>query len=131
MAQARHVLVTDASPLLKDAHLVAGLDVGWLGVATSSDIMDLAGITDARVASLPGGHTTKKIPNSWFDFHKPDALVLLTAPGETLAPIWWQTRFARGVENRTSKLDYWRDCAVRGRVSLRHTRQFYVIVRCQ
>ena len=128
---ARQSLIRDASPLLQDAHLVAGLDIGWLGVATSSDIMDLAGITDPRVASLPGGHTTKKIPNSWFDFHKPDMLVLLTAPGEKLAPIWWQTLFARGVENRTSKLDYWRDCSVHGRVPLRYTQQFYVIVRCR
>ena len=131
VARARRALVRDASPLLKDAHLVAGLDVGWLGVATASDIMDLAGITDPRMASLPGGHTTKRIPNSWFDFQQPDALVLLTAPGETLAQMWWQTRFARGVENRTSELDYWRDCAVRGRVPLRYTQQFYVIVRCK
>lgn len=129
--QARRALISDASPLLRDARLVAGLDVGWLGVATSGDIMDLAGITDLRVALLPGGHTTKRIPNSWFDFQKPDALVLLSAPGETLAPIWWQTRFARGVENRTAKLDYWRDCGVRGQIPLLHTQQFYVIVSCQ
>lgn len=128
--RARSALIERASAPLAGAHLVAGLDIGWLGTATPSDILDLAGITDIRVATLPGGHTTKKIPNSWFDFRRPDALVLLSAPGAVLAPNWWETRFARGVENRVAALDYWRHCAVRSSVPLAHTRQFYVIVRC-
>jgi hypothetical protein len=128
--QARQTLIGRAAPLLNGAQLVAGLDIGWLGVATQSDILDLAGITDTRVAALPGGHTTKKIPNSLFDFRKPDALVLLSAPAASLAPVWTDTPFARGVENHVANLDYWQDCSVRGTVPLQHTRQFYVIVRC-
>jgi hypothetical protein len=129
--QARIELIRNASPLLNGARMTAGLDVGWLGVATPNDILDLAGITDPRVAALPGGHTTKRIPNSWFDFRTPDALVLLTAPGESVASNWQETRFARGVENRVANLDYWQKCSVEGTLPLRHTQQRYVFVRCR
>ena len=128
--QARLELIREVAPLLKGAKLVAGLDVGWLGVAARNDIMDLAGTTDPRIALIPGGHTTKKIPNSWFDSLKPDALVLLLAPGESVAPNWSESRFARGVENRVSALEYWQGCTVRGQVPLKFTRQFYIVVRC-
>jgi hypothetical protein len=127
---ARLELIREAAPLLKGAKLVAGLDVGWLGVATRNDIMDLAGITDPRIALIPGGHTTKRIQNSWFDSLRPDALVLLLASGEPLASSWWESQFARGVENRVSALQYWQGCTVRGQVPLKYTRQFYVVVRC-
>jgi len=128
--RAREELIERAAPLLRETRLVAGLDIGWLGIATPHDVLDLAGITDYRVASLPGGHTTKKIPNSWFDFRRPDTLVLLSAPGASLARRWWQTPFARGVENRVARLEYWQNCSARGTVALPNTRQFYVIVGC-
>jgi len=128
---ARAALIHEVSPLLAGSKQLAGLDVGWLGVATASDILDLAGITDPRIARLPGGHTTKKIPNSWFDSHQPDALIMLTAPGEPLRVPWGSTQFARGVENQVKRLDYWQDCTVRGVAGLKFTHQSYVVIRCR
>jgi hypothetical protein len=128
--RARMALVEQATPLLAGAGDVAGLDVGWLGLATKADIFDLAGITDAKVAQLAGGHTTKQIPNSWFDSRQPDALVLLTSPGQPLTQPWWAMYFARGVERRVSSLDYWRDCRYLASLALAGTQQSYVIIRC-
>jgi hypothetical protein len=130
VAQARNELVQRVEPLLAGTRLVAGLDVGWLGMATTANVMDLAGITDPRIARLAGGHTTKRIPNSLFESLEPDGAVLLSAPGETLKWPWWETQFARGAENRMRFLEYWRTCRVRGSVPLRQTTQFYLIVRC-
>jgi hypothetical protein len=133
---ARHVyaarleLINRARPLLSGLRQVAALDVGWVGVAYPGEILDMAGVTDPRIARLVGGHTTKKIPNSWFDAMQPDGLVLLTAPGETLKTPWQETAFARVVENRVKAMPYWRSCAVSGTIDLSHTSQQYVVVRC-
>lgn len=127
---ARRELMQRAQPLLADARLIAALDVGWVGAASASDILDLAGVTDLRVARLPGGHTTKRIPNSLFDSLRPDRLVILSAPGETPKSSWSELKFGRGVENRVSQLDYWRNCSTLGHVDLKFTRQSYVVVGC-
>ncbi len=128
---ARAALIDQARPLLYGSKRVAALDIGWLGAAYQGDIVDLAGITDPRVALLPGGHTSKRFQNSWFDSAEPDTLVLLTAPGESIRRPWVDTVFARNVENRVKSLPYWQDCSIRGQVALPYTSQVYAIVRCQ
>ena len=57
-------LITRARPVLAGAHVVAALDIGWVGAATDATIVDLAGLTDASIAMLPGGHTSKRVDTS-------------------------------------------------------------------
>ena len=133
---ARHVmlarlsLVEQGHRALAGSRLVASLDVGWVGAAFPGDVLDLAGVTDARVARLAGGHTTKKIPNSWFDSMQPDALVLLTAPGQIPREPWNTLQFARGIENRIRDMQYFEGCRLSEVLKLLHTDQSYVVVRC-
>ncbi|HVJ89047.1 MAG TPA: hypothetical protein VM580_04530 [Labilithrix sp.] len=47
--------------LLAPAKVVAALDIGWVGAATEARIVDLAGLTDPTIATLPGGHTSKAV----------------------------------------------------------------------
>jgi hypothetical protein len=54
-------LVVRARPVLEGAHVVAALDIGWVGAATDAQIVDLAGLTDPSIALLPGGHTSKRV----------------------------------------------------------------------
>ena len=127
---ARASLIDNARPLLRGSKRVVALDIGWLGAAYPGDIVDLAGVTDSRVAQLPGGHTSKRLQNSWFDSMQPDALVLLTAPGEAIQRPWTDTLFARNVENRIKAMPYWQDCSLRGQVDLQYTSQVYAVIRC-
>jgi hypothetical protein len=85
-------------PALAEARVVAALDVGWVGAATEANIVDLAGVTDPAVAILPGGHTTKDVPQALLVTRGVDTLVLLLAPGESLAEPWTASGFARYVE---------------------------------
>ena len=67
VADARHVsddraaLIASARPVLGAMSRVAALDVGWVGASTNADVVDLAGLTDPRIAALPGGHTSKQV----------------------------------------------------------------------
>jgi hypothetical protein len=54
-------LIARARPVLGDAHVVAALDIGWVGASTDATIVDLAGLTDPAIALLPGGHTSKRV----------------------------------------------------------------------
>ena len=54
-------LITRARPVLGEAHVVAALDIGWVGASTDAVIVDLAGLTDPAIALLPGGHTSKRV----------------------------------------------------------------------
>lgn len=57
-------LIRRARPVLAGAHVVAALDVGWVSAATDASIVDSAGLTDASIAMLPGGHTSKRVDTS-------------------------------------------------------------------
>lgn len=91
-------VLDELRPALAPARVVASLDIGWVGAATSATLVDLAGITDPAIAALPGGHTTRQIPAGLLDARRADTLVLLLAPGHDLADPWTRSRFARGVE---------------------------------
>ncbi len=62
----RNALVVRARPLLDlpGTRVVAALDIGWVGAATGAELVDLAGLTDPAIASLRGGHTSKRLLGS-------------------------------------------------------------------
>ncbi len=95
-AAARHVaadrqrLIEAATPHLTGRR-VAALDVGWV-LATGAEVIDLAGVTDPRIAELPGGHTSKQLDPHLLARRRAEAVVLLHEPGAELP--------ARQVERR-------------------------------
>jgi hypothetical protein len=99
----RAALIARARPVLARDARVAALDVGWVGAASSADVIDLAGVTDPEVAFFPGGHTSKRIPSAWLRARRPTAIVLLLARGSELA-VPYQDIFARAVEQRVAEL---------------------------
>lgn len=74
---ARRELVRRAVPALAEARAVASLDAGWVSAATNAKIVDLAGVTDPIVASLPGGHTSKRVDVAMLLDRNVDCVVLL------------------------------------------------------
>jgi hypothetical protein len=92
----RFALIEASRPVLAPASRVATVDVGWVGAACDADIVDLAGATDAEVAALPGGHTTKAISGAFLTGRSPDLLVFQLAP--PYGPSDPGPRFARAVE---------------------------------
>jgi hypothetical protein len=115
-------LIERARAPLSGARSIAALDIGWVGAATSASIVDLAGITDPRVAMLPGGHTSKRIDDALLRTRDVDALVLLeaTAPG---------TGYAREVERRVALLPSVADFRPVARLPLGGGAQHYVVLR--
>ncbi len=91
-------VIEELRPAFAGARVVASLDIGWVGAVTDATIVDLAGVTDPRIAALPGGHTTKQIPVGLLEARGADTLVLLLAPDARVASPWTRSRFARGVE---------------------------------
>jgi hypothetical protein len=95
----------DAGPTaLGDAKRIATVDVGWVGAASSAEVVDLAGATDPEIAALPGSHTSKRIHPGLLAARGVDTLVLLLAPGAGVAQTWTESRFARAVEARVARL---------------------------
>ena len=72
----RAALIARAEPVLRGAHHVAAVDVGWVSAATDADIVDLAGLTDPEFAGLPGGHTSKRASGTMLLDRNVDALLL-------------------------------------------------------
>lgn len=95
-------LVARARPALAGAETVAALDIGWVGAATEARIVDLAGLTDPSIASLPGGHTSKRVDVSMLLDRGVDAVVVYSEPRVVEARITgsplFVERFERGVE---------------------------------
>jgi hypothetical protein len=98
----RLALIRAAERPLTGARSVATLDVGWVGAATQAAVLDLAGVTDPLVARLPGGHTSKRIPEGVLEGREVDAVVMLLAPGSGPVASLDQARFARAVEERVA-----------------------------
>ena len=80
---ARLRLIEAARPALADAEHIATIDVGWVGAVTDAEVIDLAGATDASIAALPGGHTSKAVSGALLGERSADRLVFLLAPGAT------------------------------------------------
>jgi hypothetical protein len=99
VADDRGALVADARPLLEGASRVAALDVGWVGAATDADVVDLAGLTDAEIAALPGGHTSKRVDAMFLLERDPDVLVFYRPPRVVEARLEADDVVARHFEN--------------------------------
>jgi hypothetical protein len=115
-------LIELARTPLAGARSIAALDIGWLGAATTAGIVDLAGITDPRVAMLPGGHTSKRIDDALLRARNVDTLVLL----EARSP---EAGYAREVERRVALLPSVADLRPVARLPLGGGTQHYVVLR--
>jgi len=125
----RRALIERARPVLAEARQVATLDAGWVGAATPATVLDLAGVTDPVVAALPGGHTTKRIPDALLTERGADVWVLLLAPGAKLEADWRGAQFARGVEHRLASLPLAAEYELAAELPLGGTQQSYVVLR--
>lgn len=129
----RAELVRRATPELTVAYRVAALDVGWVGAATRAPVVDLAGVTDPEVAFLPGGHTSKRLPNDFLLRREPDTLVLLLAPGVTDSDVRSSSprelHYARAVEQRVLRLEGAEEFTPVATLPLGGGNQLYVVLR--
>ncbi len=96
----REALIEAARPMLADVERVAALDVGWVSAATEADIVDLAGLTDPEVATLPGGHTSKRVDARFLLAREPDTLLVYAPFGPPSGGLesWQNTITSRAVE---------------------------------
>jgi hypothetical protein len=122
-------LIATARPWLRPAQRVATLDVGWVGAATAATLVDLAGVTDPAIAMLRGGHTSKLIDPDLLERRGVDHLVLLLAPGAPVAQPWFESHFARVVEQRLAGQAADLDFAPAVTLPLGGTQQHYVVLR--
>jgi hypothetical protein len=103
----RAALVREARPVLGPLARVASLDVGWVGAATDADLLDLAGVTDPVIATLPGGHTSKQVPTTLILAHDLDALLLYVPYGlpEEGLVAYRDATYSRAIEARLAADD--------------------------
>jgi hypothetical protein len=113
----RAALVDRARGPLAGARSLATLDVGWPTAVTEATLVDLAGITDPEIASLPGGHTSKRVDAALLLGRDPDLLLLYVEGGVDAAQLeldrktadregaWRDARFSRAVEGRLAASD--------------------------
>ncbi len=138
LTSARGVLESRRTLLLESSDLLVGrtvgtLDVGWVSAADPFEVVDFAGVTDRRIASLPGGHTSKKLPKDLLLRRNVDTLVLLLAaaseqPWEPPGGTWRSLRFSRQVEQRVTQLDGAERFVPIRTVPLRGSDQAYLIL---
>lgn len=124
----RESVIQQLGPLLQGRRTVAALDIGVVGAATSAPVLDLAGLTDPIVARLPGGHTSKKVPQAYLARRGVDSLVLLLGPGAPLREPWYESVFARVVEQRLALYEDLARYGASGLVALGGTHQSYVVL---
>lgn len=67
-------------------HSVALIDIGLIGYASHLEIIDLAGLTDARIARRPGGHLSKRIDPRELQSRNPEAIVIHCAGTPEVGP---------------------------------------------
>jgi hypothetical protein len=68
-----------AAWLRDHARRVALVDIGFLGYASGVYVVDLGGLTDPRIANMPGGHLAKHIDQAYLIEQAPDTIVLHSA----------------------------------------------------
>jgi hypothetical protein len=99
VAPDRQALIEQLRAPLADGHVIATLDIGFVGAAAPhATIVDLAGVTDPEIAILPGSHTEKQIPDGLLKSRNVDMFVLGLKDEGALAEPWERSPFARGVE---------------------------------
>jgi hypothetical protein len=131
----RHVLldrletIARLQPTLTGAKMVAALDIGLVGAATPAAILDLAGITDPTIARLPGGHTSKRVPEGLVESRGTDRAVLLLAPGTRAASPWQDSRFSHHVAARLAAMPLLSSFEVVAEVPVGQTPYRYLVLR--
>jgi hypothetical protein len=97
-------LVRSLSGFVQPGEPIVTLDVGWVGAATTATIHDLSGVTDRQLASLPGGHTSKRLADDFLERRLERSaslvVVLLVAPDAQLREPWYEIPLDRVVERR-------------------------------
>jgi hypothetical protein len=78
-AQSRARIAPLARLLASDARVVALVDVGYLGLSSGVEVVDLGGLTDPVIARMPGGHLEKRIDPEYLHARDPDVIVLHSA----------------------------------------------------
>lgn len=68
-----------ASYLHVRANRVALVDIGYLGLYSGLEVVDLGGVTDPEIARLPGGHLDKRLPRGLLERRAPDVIILHSA----------------------------------------------------
>ncbi|MFO0681183.1 MAG: hypothetical protein U0234_03985 [Sandaracinus sp.] len=58
------------------AHVIALVDIGFVGYETDLPVVDLAGVTDPSIGQLPGGHADKPVDFALLAQRHVDAIVL-------------------------------------------------------
>jgi hypothetical protein len=103
----RASLIERARAPLAGASSIAALDIGWPTAVTEATIVDLAGITDPEIASLPGGHTSKRFDAALLLARDPELLLLSVEGGvdPTHLDAWRDAQFTRAVEGRFAASD--------------------------
>ncbi len=103
----RAALIESARGPLAGARSIAALDIGWPTAVTEATVVDLAGITDPEIASLPGGHTSKRIDAALLLARDPELLLFYVEGGVDPLHLerWRDARFTRAVEGRLAASD--------------------------
>ncbi|MBX3268935.1 MAG: hypothetical protein KF729_01665 [Sandaracinaceae bacterium] len=118
-----------AEHLATHARRVALLDVGYVGFATGLDVVDLGGITDPRIARLPGGHADKAIDPGELAARDPDALVLSSRIAPVVGADGRLRRFAgHPVEARVAAFAWVRESMRVTYVAPYGPRSYYVVL---
>jgi arabinofuranosyltransferase len=96
-----------ASFLRARTRKVALVDVGYLAYESGVEVIDLGGLTDARIASMPGGHLSKRIDAGYLERRAPDAIVLHSATTPTVDADGRLRRFSGfEVEQRVAAMSF-------------------------
>lgn len=127
VGDSRLFLIESAKPWLSGAQRIAALDIGWVGAASSADIVDLAGVTDPSIAVLPGSHTAKRLPAGLLEVRAVDALVVFVEAPAVAS--WPALEFVHPVEARLSTLLSFSEFRPVAALPLRGTTRGYVVAR--
>lgn len=122
----RVALIATARPLFANKQRLAAVDVGWVGAATAADLVDLAGVTDPRIAALAGGHTTKRVSPALLGERNVDGLVFLAERGQP-EDAWAWAGFRYGVEARLAPGAFDMGFRLQGRIPLAGTNLEYLV----
>jgi hypothetical protein len=87
-------MARELAPFLGET--IATVDAGWPTLVSDARILDLSGVTNRDIAFLPGGHTSKRIPESYL--LQADTLLLYGA-----ANSFEDNAFPRVVEARIAR----------------------------
>jgi hypothetical protein len=114
---------------LREAHVTATVDVGFVGAATPGAVLDLAGVTDPTVARLPGGHTSKRVPEGLLESRGVDHVVLALRPGTSVAAPWQNSMFGHAVAAHLARTPLLESFELVAEVPLGRTPYRYVVAR--